>query len=416
MRTCFVLLALLLATVAAFAKVTLVQDGKPAAKIVIADKPTENAKVAANELQLYLEKISGAKLPIFSESEVMKQLAPDVAQKTGAVIFIGQSTMTDAMKNKGVTIPTGVTKSLREEGYVVFCKGDSLVLAGNDTEPYYGTRYAVYDLLNRLGVRWFLPGDYGEIVPKLTTITVDDLNVSEKPDFAVRAFWTHSKDVAMNAERQLWMIRNRLNPRSAEWVGMPGDSSIQAYMPKEKLKDYPEWFALRRDGTRDPNMPCMTDDQRRNDPKYKDHPRIVDYFIERVKADAKAGKRVSAFAPDDGVPACFCDLCRKMNSGQDVGYGSETEGFDRSISQEWFYFVNNIIEGVNKEYPEHMVATNGYANRFMPPDLKNFNKSKSPGPHVRRHRRLHDPRLRRPEVLADAAAARVPETLVPALR
>jgi len=122
----------------------------------------------------------------------------------------------------------------------------------------------------------------------------------------------------------------------------------------------------------------MTDDQRRNDPNYKNHPRILDYFIDRVKADAKAGKHVSAFAPDDGAPICTCDLCKKMSSGKDIGYGAgDTADFERSISQEWFYFINNVMDGVNKEYPDHLLATNGYSNRFIPPNLPNFNQSKS---------------------------------------
>ncbi len=49
---------------------------------------------------------------------------------------------------------------------MVYATGDRLVLAGNDTDPYYGTRYAVVEFLHRLGVRWFLPGEIGQMVPE----------------------------------------------------------------------------------------------------------------------------------------------------------------------------------------------------------------------------------------------------------
>ena len=45
----------------------LVENGQPRAEIVIAQKPQRSVRVAAQDLQTYLEKISGAKLPIVTE-------------------------------------------------------------------------------------------------------------------------------------------------------------------------------------------------------------------------------------------------------------------------------------------------------------------------------------------------------------
>lgn len=361
MKPICVLLLLSLAALAWAGKITLVANGKPTAVIILAEQPTENARVAAEELQRYLEKISGAKLLILSESMNMRLQVEGVDHP--AEIYVGHSGCVDNLR--GLDIPAGISKNLHEEGYVLYGKGDRLVLAGNDTLPYYGTRYAVYDFLTRLGVRWYLPGDYGEVVPKMTTIAVDELKVIERPDFSARTFWTHSRGT-MAEERQLWMIRNRLNPRSADWLGMPGDSSVNAFMPKDKIKDYPEWFALRPDGSRDTNLPCMADDLRRDDPKYAGKPRIIDHFIDKVKADAKVGKRSSAMAPDDGWPVCTCELCRKLCPFP-----------DDSMSEAWFHFVNGVLEEVNKEYPDHLIATNGYSNRVAPPELPNFNPHKN---------------------------------------
>src|SRR5205814_4285200 len=122
----------------------------------------------------------------------------------GNKVLVGRSRLTDAIAN--LRIPEGITPALREEGYVIRCAGDTLLLAGNDstvdkhlvdspsphawstigTSMYFGTRYAVYDLLNRLGVRWFLPGEYGEVVPKSSTLHIQDMSVTEAPDLVVR--------------------------------------------------------------------------------------------------------------------------------------------------------------------------------------------------------------------------------------
>ena len=110
-------------TASAAAAFTLVKDGQPACSIILAEKPSEGAKIAAKELQTYVEKISGAKLSIYSDADPK---APE-----GRRVLVGRSRLTDAIP--GLKIPEGITPALREEGYVIRCTGDTLVLAGNDT-------------------------------------------------------------------------------------------------------------------------------------------------------------------------------------------------------------------------------------------------------------------------------------------
>jgi hypothetical protein len=343
--------AALASAACAEAKMTLVKDGKPQATIVVAVDASKNAKIAAEELQLYVQKMSGAKLPIVTDDK-----APD-----GALVMVGRSSLTGAVK-----IPDGVTGNLREEGFIIQCDGKRLILAGNDTEPYLGTRYAVCDLLNRLGVRWFMPGDFGEVVPETPTIEIPEMDVRESPDFPIRDLWEHGQPGTAPLLEQ-WKIHNKLNPYAVRWMGLPGDSYVRHYMPDEQaFKDHPEWFALSRHGTRERWMPCMT------------NPDMLKHFIERVKQEAKEGKGVSAIGCDDGLPRCYCENCKKINSGFPTMACNEPD-FDGgpSISQEWFTFINAIQEAVNKEYPQHRIATNGYANRDIPPELPGINKSKN---------------------------------------
>lgn len=332
---------------------TLVENGRPAATIVVAASPSENAKVAAAELQRYVERISGARLPIAADSE-------NVA---GRLIVVGKSRLTDRIP--GLRIPDGLTGALKEEGFVLRTVGDRLVAAGNDTEPYYGTRYAVAALLNRLGVRWFLPGAFGEVVPHASTLQAGPLDVVERPSFPFRMFWEHSRG-NMDVERQEWQIRNFYNPRIQKWVGVPGDSSLREYLPHDQFKAHPNWFALQRDGKRDENMACMTSQG------------MIDYMVGRLKQEARAGKRLAAFAPDDGSPRCYCDRCAKLSSSFD-GYGSNDRDPtpESSTSQEWFYFVGKVLDGVNEEYPDFRIATNGYSNRELAPNLPGFNRRKN---------------------------------------
>jgi hypothetical protein len=340
---------------------TLVRDGKPACSIIIAEHPTYNADYAAKELQGYVRKISGANLEIHSDAETT---AP------GSRILVGRSRLTDAIA--GLTIPAGLTVNLREEGYVVHCKGDTLVLAGNDTvvgdtredkirspicenstmgeAMYLGTRYAVYDLLGRLGVHWFMPGEYGEVVPRSATLQVPELSVVERPDFAVRAYGIATEGEQMTRDLLVWLLHNRMNPRSVAWFGMVSDGSLQNLLPRDQIKAHPEWFALQPDGSRLDTEPCPTDELRRSDPKYAGQPRLLDEIMKKIAEPAKANQHVSDFAPADGAPACVCTLCRKTNYRfpDGMAYGPATE---YATSQEYFFFVNRLLEAVHEKYP-----------------------------------------------------------------
>jgi hypothetical protein len=328
----------------------LVKEGKPAATVVISTNASENARAGARELQRYARKMTGIELRVTDDS----------SNPAGPLVLVGRSRFTDEMP--ALRIPSGLTRELREEGFVIECRGDRLVSAGNDEGPYYGTRYAVAELLHRLGVRWFMPGEFGEVAPRTASLSLPEMTVREQPAFRMRNYWEHARG-NMGEEAEEWKIHHKMNPRMHEWFGVPGDSSVRNYMPsKEEVKNHPEWFALRRDGSRDENMPCMTSTG------------MLAHFVARVKADARGAKRFSAFAPDDGMPRCYCAGCQRLANGFD-GYGSNDRDPlpEASISNEWFYFVNAILEEVNKEFPEHRLVTNGYANRDIPPELPAFN-------------------------------------------
>jgi hypothetical protein len=357
------------------AALTLVKDGQPATTIIVANSvaaelaapptadkleeavPLSNAAVAAHEFQHYVQKITGAVLPIVSEDS-----AP-----AGPRVLIGTSSLTEQIT--GLQIPSGLTGDLHEEGFVIQCKDQTLVLAGNDAGPYYGTRYAVCDLLERLGVRWIIPGEFGEVIPRHATLTVPDMSIVERPDFVIRKVTDDDE----------WAVHNKLNARIFKWAGIVGDNTLggsgsQGYLGgPDVFAAHPEWFALNEDGkTRNPRLVCMT------------HPGAVQLVADKCKAEARARRgsgfqgEYSTFAPDDGEPRCYCTNCQQRSLGLNLMITDERSirPGGLGISQEWFYFVNEVLKEVNKEFPDWRIATNGYANRDTPPAFEgdpNFN-------------------------------------------
>jgi hypothetical protein len=335
--------AALAATGANAGPLVLVRDGAPAATIVVAAAAGEKVKTAAQELQTYLAKLSGATLPLQTDAEPVP----------GAAVLVGASRLTEALR---VVVPSGLSGSRREEGYVIVCRGDRLVLAGNNDGPYHGTEYAVYEFLRQVGVRWFMPGDFGEIVPSLRTIKVAEQEIAERPDFVMRNWWLHAKP-ELAAQERLWKLRNRMNPDTQGFFCIPGDSSARQIVRPELLKDRPELFALNPDGTRNPYLPNLS------------NPEAVAIAVELVKKHLREppGADSYGFAPDDGLPRDYNPETVKLNPGFTCMGGRPGVPAEMSTSEEWIGFVNRVTAAVRQDFPDAYIATNGYANRDIPP-------------------------------------------------
>ncbi|HPC30176.1 MAG TPA: hypothetical protein PLI50_08165, partial [bacterium] len=244
---------------------SVVKGGKPVSKIVINKdafvvkdfklsryaklKPEQKIKLAATDLQEYLEKITGVRVEII----------PDDVDVSDNIICVGASKATQ--KIKGLKIPSGLTSERNEAGYTVFCRDNVLVLAGNDEGPYMGTYYAVAEFLKMLGVRWMLPGDSGEIVPKKSDIDIGQMNFTDRPAFKVRSWWCNEPP-NMADLHALWKIRNKMDIYDRDIICIPGDGWLRKYLPDPKLKDTrPELFGRNFDGSVNPYMANLSNQE-----------------------------------------------------------------------------------------------------------------------------------------------------------
>jgi hypothetical protein len=342
------------------AAVTLAQDGKARATVVVmkaaltaepeprdgmyTDKQSAASKVAAavRDLQEYVARMSGAKLSVVGDDRMPE----------GPVVFVGKSRLTAGLDAQ---VPAGVTPQRAEEGFFIDCKGDRLLLAGNDEGPYHGTEYAVAELLNRLGVRWFMPGEYGDVVPRRTTISIDDVQVRQRPDFKMRNWWGPASASHRGPEAR-WKIRNKMNP-VLHFIALPADSSARSLLPAELIKTQPELFGLTADGKPDVGMPNLS------------NPKTVELAARTIKERFRKnpGETSFGFAPDDGLPRDYRPETVKRNLGFPDLVGRVGVPGELSVTEEWLTFVNAVAREVSKEFPSHIITTNGYANRNTPP-------------------------------------------------
>ena len=195
----------------------LVQQGTAACSIIIAERPTPAARLAALEVQYHILKISGAQVPIRSESDPVEgrrilvgessatrqfglrgaDFRPQeyfIAFRTNTVILIGRDWQDTEANRKVEGRPmTGDTLQLTRHKIdywkTVGCPDRSrgeMELPGLYDDQ--GTCLAAYDFLERFcGVRWYGPAELSIVMPSRKNLTAAGHEVRRSPALKHRA-------------------------------------------------------------------------------------------------------------------------------------------------------------------------------------------------------------------------------------
>ena len=353
------------------ADVVLVADGQPAAAIVTAAQPTGAAREAARMLQDYLQRISGAELPIVAEGD-----APE-----GTRILVGASELTGALGY--------APDDLGLEQAIVRVHGSNLVVIGDDAKPtggaLMGTRHAAVILLRELGVRWLWPGETGTVIPQRAGVAVaDDLSLDWTPRLLKRGLrsagyndrvqrgldrlgWSaddframHSRDIGD------WYAAHRIGGSFAGSYGHAYGSYYERFH-----EEHPEWFAMQPDGTRDQgnignrSRLCVS------------NPELIAQIAAEKIAELQASPNVDcvSISPNDGGAATFCTCpeCEAWDhpDGPIISfYWPGVEGRRKehvSLSDRYARFYNEIARIVARECPGRLLGAYAYsAYRTVP--------------------------------------------------
>ena len=314
--------------VPAQAQITLIQDGHAHVRVVTPDSPSFLERKAADELAHYLGRIGNAAVAVVREGE-----APG-----GVRILVGNT-------RAGREIVPDADKQ-GPEGFVIRTRGQDVAVVGGGE---YGALYGAYELLEQLGVRWYLPDPLGEIVPQRRVVTVPEINDAQKPAFAMR--WVGNDDE--------WNLRNKQN-RVKDPDYHPAFRVAPAIYhgqytllpPKQYFKDHPEYFAL-VDGTRS--------DDRNAKPCYS-NPEVAE-VIARNLADLKRRDpsiSLLSFSPTDNQLWCECPGCRAMD---DAGPRPQ----DQTYSRRSLLFYNRVAEDLQKDFPDQKLLVGAYNVYTRPP-------------------------------------------------
>jgi len=332
------LLGFLSATAESQEPLFLVRDGRPVATIVVPTEPGYGERRAASELQTYVKKASGAELPIRIEGE---------ASDNTSIVLGGACR---GLKNPAVG-----------DGFTIEMDGEAIKIAGGNQR---GTLYGVYAFLeDPLGVRWYVPEEIGEVVPRSTTIRVAPVNRQEHPDFEYR--W-----IGRGSE---WSARNRNNVGLPE-IGVNIFRSAHTFRtfldPRKHFAEHPEWFAL-VDGER-----RMFESTTHRNQICTSNPSAVEEVIKNMRAllDENPEIHMVTLFPNDGMGFCECGDCKALDepewatveevnvSGRAVGlrgYGT--------LSRRMMIFNNAVAKTLYETHPDVMVKVGAYSCYTSPP-------------------------------------------------
>ena len=270
-----------------FVSVRLAQDGVAQWPVVIGHETCEQVRAAAGDLADMLGRIAGADFEVI-EGDGRTGIAVGTAEDFPALDWIDRFD------------PAGVEG---REDYLLRSHDDGLWLVGALPTA---ARHAVWDLLQRLGYRYYFPAPAWEIVPSMDDLVVA-VDTFERPDYHVRRVGSTLRmgraPWLQEAVRD-WQIRNR----AASDFQLSTGHAYQAIVRRNQavFDENPEFLAL-IDGERRGNKMCISNPDLRAF-VVED---AVQRMLDRPELDSLS------MDPSDGGGWCECPGCEALGTPSD---------------------------------------------------------------------------------------------------
>lgn len=307
---------------------TLLANGQSDYVIVVGDQASESERWAAEELQKALAELGQVTLPLVGLE----------AADGKPVISIGWNARTASLLGESASKPETMDESFRYQNV----GGDIVIYGGSQR----GTMYGVMAFLeNELGVRYYTPRV--TVIPERDVVTFRLLRFADGPGIRVR------NDFYYEAFNPTWAARNRVNGAMntrEQPGGVEGYWSVHTFYPllspEEFFESHPEYFSL-IDGkrTHDRAQLCLT------------HPDVLDIITDRLRLRMREnpGNLIYSLSQNDWHGACQCDNCQAIATAEE------------SESGPVLWFVNQVAERIQNEFPDKFVGTLAYQYTRKPP-------------------------------------------------
>jgi hypothetical protein len=309
----------------------LAEKGQTEYRIVVADDASPSTKHAGEELRLFFEQMTGAKLAFVSDREPVGPRE----------IVLGDNAHRKELD------PNAELSGLGDEGYVIETVGPHLVIAGGSLR---GNLYGVYGLLeDHLGCRWFTP----EVsrIPKREKLSIESIRDRQVPSLEYR------EPFVIDCFDGDWCARNRMNSTAARLEAKHGGKIALAkgglahtfsamISPNEFYAIHPEYFSLvggkRQNGYA---QLCCTNEE----VIHLCTQRAIQWLREQPEA------QTVSVSQNDCFKFCECEKCQSLAVAEESQMAPVLQ------------MVNRVAEAVEKELPGKSVQTIAYQWTRKPP-------------------------------------------------
>ncbi len=304
--TFFFISSLFLLHCSYFNVLELTKNGSSKYSIIISENATPIERQAASELQSYLRQISGAEIPIHSDTSPARKFE----------IIVGETNRPERID----------VAKLGNDGFTIKTIREKLVIAGGQNK---GTLYGVYSFLeNYLGCRKY--SAKVSFIPKHQEIEIGKIDDTQVPFILHRE--AHFLD-AMDRGYSDWHKLHSRSDRQESW-GM-WVHTFERLVPAGKyFKTHPEYFSL-VGGKRIPNgQLCLS------------NPEVYPVLVKnlRDKIEAQPDAHYWSVSQNDNYNECQCESCRKSNEKFGGSSGTLVD------------FVNRVAA----EFPDKTISTLAY--------------------------------------------------------
>lgn len=236
---------------------------------------------------------------------------------------------------------------------MIHCGDGVIALAGSDD---WATLYAVGDLLERLGLRFYTI-DYHTLTlpPKKPKSKIEAFHIIDRPAFIFRPLrdWRLRGSSIQRGDPHKGANPELFDPKKTNsdlWM----DHTAGYLVPKELYYDeHPEYYAMLADGRRIPKNAFS----HHRTPLCLSNSDVLRISTERALEwiEREREKRFFMITYGDTNLWCQCPFCRKLDpiSGQ--------------YSTRLLYWVNHIARAVKKRYPDKILNTFAYGGSSAPP-------------------------------------------------
>lgn len=282
----------------------MAQAGQSAYHISLESEATVETQLIASLLQHYLERATGARLPILRKGEGD---GPALRLRAGSAVH-----------------------GPLESGWIkLSATGADLLLAGSDAEYL---AYAVYEYLERFaGCRWLDP--YTDDVPELGQLSVPaDLDYFYQPPIATRT--VHSR---LFYDHPSFARKLRVTAEAFPYYAPEARvHTFHRFVPEGVFYEaHPEYYALRA-GQRLPTQLCLSNEQ------------VLQLVIDSVRAHFARHPDAQAISvsQDDNTQYCQCEDCRRADAEE----GSPAGTLLRFVNQVAGHFPDKTVTTLAYQY------------------------------------------------------------------